>query len=87
MIELMLILGAAFARLPCRVRGSVRRRNRRNPNLRQNSGRPGLELYTLATPRARATIMTYGGIVVSSRCDRNGQLGDVVLGYDNLDVT
>jgi aldose 1-epimerase len=29
--------------------------------------------------------MTYGGIVVSIKVpDRNGKLGDVVLGYDNL---
>jgi aldose 1-epimerase len=33
-----------------------------------------------------ARIMTYGGIVLSLKVpDKNGQLGDVVLGYDNLD--
>ena len=34
----------------------------------------------------KAAIMTYGAIVVSLQVpDRSGELGDVVLGYDNLD--
>src|ERR1051325_3168973 len=33
-----------------------------------------------------ARIMTYGGIVTSLKVpDKNGNFGDVVLGYDNLD--
>ncbi|MBI3758700.1 MAG: hypothetical protein HY269_02980, partial [Deltaproteobacteria bacterium] len=35
---------------------------------------------------AEARIMTYGGIVVSLKVpDRDGNFGDVVLGYDKLD--
>ena len=46
-----------------------------------------VDLYTLTNNKGvEARIMTYGGIVVSLRVpDRNGDMGDVVLGYDNLD--
>jgi aldose 1-epimerase len=46
-----------------------------------------VEIYTLKNSKnAEARIMTYGGIVVSLKVpDRSGSLGDVVLGYDNLD--
>jgi len=46
-----------------------------------------VELYTLRNANGvEATIATYGGIVTSLKVpDRNGNLGDVVLGYDNLD--
>ena len=46
-----------------------------------------VELYTLRNSKGmEATIMTYGGIVTSLKIpDKNGKLGDVVLGYDNLD--
>ena len=49
-------------------------------------GRP-VEIYTLKNAKgAEARIMTYGGIVVSLKMpDRNGQMGDVTLGYDELD--
>jgi len=49
-------------------------------------GKP-VDLYTLRNDKgAEARISYYGGIVVSIKVpDRNGQLGDVVLGYDNLD--
>jgi aldose 1-epimerase len=45
-----------------------------------------VEIYTLTNDQGvEARIMTYGGIVVSLEVpDRNGRLGDVVLGYDNL---
>lgn len=45
-----------------------------------------VELYTLRNSRgAEAQITTYGGIVTTLKVpDRNGNLGDVVLGYDNL---
>jgi aldose 1-epimerase len=48
-------------------------------------GKP-VEIYTLNNGHgAVARIMTYGGIVQSlSVPDKNGQAGDVVLGYDNL---
>jgi aldose 1-epimerase len=49
-------------------------------------GQP-VDIYTLSTGKgAEARIMTYGGIVVSLKVpDKNGNPGDVVLGYDNLD--
>src|SRR5512133_1917799 len=44
-------------------------------------------LYTLRNAGgAEARISNYGGLVVSLKVpDRNGKLGDVTLGYDNLD--
>ena len=46
-----------------------------------------VRLYTLTNANGlEARIMTYGAIVVSLKVpDKSGQLGDVVLGYDNLD--
>ena len=48
-------------------------------------GKP-VEIYTLTNSKGmEARIITYGGTVVSLRVpDRNGKLGDVVLGYDSL---
>ena len=45
-----------------------------------------VEIYTLSNKNGmEARIMTYGGTVVSLRVpDKNGKLGDVVLGYDSL---
>jgi aldose 1-epimerase len=47
-----------------------------------------VDIYTLRNNSgAEARIMTYGGILVSLKVpDKNGHLGDVVLGYDNLDA-
>jgi aldose 1-epimerase len=49
-------------------------------------GKP-VDLYTLRNSNGvEARIATYGGIVVSLKVpDKNGQLDDVVLGYDKLD--
>ncbi|MCX7017214.1 MAG: galactose mutarotase [Candidatus Sumerlaeota bacterium] len=46
-----------------------------------------VELFTLKNAKGmEAKITNYGGIVVSLMApDRNGRLGDVVLGYDTLD--
>ena len=46
-----------------------------------------VDLYTLTnTNGLKAKIMTYGGIVTSLQVpDRNGNLADIVLGYDTLD--
>src|SRR5215470_14689177 len=45
-----------------------------------------VDLYTLHNSKGmEARIMNYGGILVSLKVpDRNGQLGDVVLGCDSL---
>src|SRR5262245_32212442 len=47
----------------------------------------GVDLYTLTnTNGMEARIMTLGGVVVSLKTpDRNGKLGDVVLGYGSLE--
>ena len=46
-----------------------------------------VELYTLTNSRgAEARIITYGGAVVSLKVpDRHGRMGDVVLGYDDVE--
>ncbi len=46
-----------------------------------------VEIYTLRNGKGmEARIMTYGGIVQSLKvADKNGNLGDVVFGFDNLD--
>jgi aldose 1-epimerase len=44
-----------------------------------------VEKYTLSNGVASVSIITYGGIVTNLMMpDRNGNLGDVVLGFDNL---
>ena len=46
-----------------------------------------VELYTLTNVNGlEARIMTYGGIVISLKVpDRDGKLGDIVLGYETLE--
>jgi len=46
-----------------------------------------VEIYTLRNGKGmEARVMTYGGIVTSLKVpDKHGSLGDVVLGYDDLD--
>jgi aldose 1-epimerase len=47
-----------------------------------------VQIYTLRNRNgAEARIINYGGIIVSLKVpDKNRQMGDVVLGYDNLDA-
>ena len=49
--------------------------------------RQPVDIYTLRNANGvEARICNYGGIIVSLKVpDKNGKLGDVVLGYDNLD--
>ncbi len=46
-----------------------------------------VDLYTLTNAKgAEARISTYGGVLVSLKVpDRNGAMGDIVLGFDNFD--
>lgn len=46
-----------------------------------------VQLYTLCISKGmKVEIMTYGAIVISLEVpDRDGKMGDIVLGYDNLD--
>jgi aldose 1-epimerase len=67
---------AAFS--PCKIT--------RAPFGKTRDGR-SVDIYTLRNLNGvEARICNYGGIIVSLKApDRNGHLGDVVLGYDNLD--
>lgn len=87
MIEVMLLLGAGafLAGLTgCATKGSSAS-NISKQAFGTADGQP-VELYTLHNSKgAEATIMTYGGIVTSLKMpDRNGNYGDIVLGFDNL---
>src|SRR5438132_4504776 len=48
----------------------------------------GVDIYTLTNRHGvEAKITNYGGIITSLKVpDRNGKLGDIVLGFDNLDA-
>src|SRR5689334_7710984 len=58
----------------------------RQPFGHTKDGTP-VDLFTLRNSKGlEARICNYGGIVVSFKApDRHARLGDVVLGYDNLD--
>jgi len=58
----------------------------RKPFGKTADGTP-VDIFTLRNANGmEARICTYGGIIVSLKVpDRNGKLGDVVLGYDKLD--
>src|SRR5262245_21803929 len=53
----------------------------------QTSTGEKVELYTLRNAQGlEAALTNFGGILVSLKVpDRNGKLGDVVLGFDSLD--
>lgn len=57
----------------------------RQPFGQTTEGTP-IDIYTLRNAKgAEARICNYGGLVISLKVpDRNGKLGDVVLGYDHL---
>jgi aldose 1-epimerase len=45
-----------------------------------------VEIYTLSDGAYEARVITYGGVLVSFKApDRNGKIGDVVLGFDDLE--
>ena len=52
----------------------------------RNERRHPIHLFTLRNASgAEARICNYGGLVISLKVpDRNGKMGDVVLGYDHL---
>ena len=88
MIEWMLLLGTglcAAGLAGCAVLSSSAGKIDKTAFGVAPDGQP-VDLYTLRNAKgAEATIMTYGGTVTSLKVpDRNGALGDVVLGYDNL---
>jgi aldose 1-epimerase len=78
---LAVVIIAGCAGTPKRSHGIMKDHFGRTPDGKD------VDLYTLRNANgAVAQIMTYGGIVTTLEMpDRDGQLGDVVLGYDNLD--
>ena len=70
----------------CALHSSLRRNITKAPFGRTADGTP-VDIYTLRNAKgSEARISNYGGIVTSLKVpDKSGKLGDVVLGYDNLD--
>lgn len=88
MIEWMLLLGASacvVGLVGCATHGSSAN-NISKEAFGSTDGKP-VELYTLKNSQgAVATITTYGGIVTSLKVpDKNGNISDVVLGFDKLE--
>ena len=76
------VLRQTPARIP-RARGSVQRMDFG----KTAEGTP-VDLYVLTNGKMTAKVMTYGAILTEIDVpDRNGKLGDVVLGFDNLAAT
>ena len=75
-------VGCASMPIPTNTVGTISQ----SPFGKTADGTP-VEIYTLRNDKGcEARIMTYGGIVVSLKVpDKNGNFGDVVLGYDKLD--
>lgn len=89
MIEWMLVLGAS-ACVACLVGCATHGSSANKDDISKQpfgtvDGKP-VEIYTLKNSKgAEAKIMTYGGIVQSLKMpDRNGNYGDIVLGFDNV---
>lgn len=70
----------------CALHSSLRRNITKAPFGRTADGTP-VDIYTMRNAKgSEARISNYGGIVTSLKVpDKTGKLGDVVLGYDNLD--
>ena len=85
LLSLLLCLGAAWL-TGCASTPPVAAEISHQPFGHTADGTP-VEIYTLRNANgAEARICTYGGLLVSLKVpDRNGKLGDAVLGYDNLD--
>ena len=52
----------------------------------KDSSGNAVDLYTITAPNAEVKVTTYGARIVSVRVpDRQGDMGDVVIGYDSVD--
>jgi aldose 1-epimerase len=82
----LLVLSVCLAGLAGCATTSSTPNNISRQNFGQTKEGVPVHLFTLRNSRgAEAKISNYGGIVTSLKVpDRNGKLGDVVLGYDNL---
>lgn len=76
------LVGCSSMPIPTNTAGTISQA----PFGKMPDGTP-VAIYTLRNSKGmEARIMTYGGIVQSLKVpDKNGKLGDVVLGYDDLD--
>jgi aldose 1-epimerase len=76
------IVGCSSMPIPTNTVGTISQA----PFGKTTDGTP-VEIYTLRNSKGmEARIMTYGGIIVSLKVpDKNGNFGDVVLGFDSLD--
>ena len=85
LITLLAISGAAWL-AGCATNNTSTSNVSRAPFGKTKEGVP-VDLYTLRNSKGvEVKISNYGGLVVSLKVpDRNGQLGDVTLGYDDLD--
>ena len=89
MINWILLIGAGIGAawlVGCATTGAPAARLSKNPFGTAPDGQP-VDLYVLRNSKGmEAAICNYGGTVVSLFVrDKNGKLGDVVLGYTNLD--
>ena len=89
MIEMMLLIGAGCclaSLVGCATTGKSAGYIGKQSFGKTPDGK-SVELFTLRNAKgSEAQIMSYGGIVTSLKvADKAGKLGDVVLGYDNLD--
>jgi aldose 1-epimerase len=84
-ITLATLSFAAAALIGCSSVSKAPEQISRQPFGETKEGKP-VYLYTLRNQHgAEARISNYGGLVISLKVpDRNGKLGDVVLGYDKL---
>ena len=87
-----LTLGIALSLAGCKSPGSAVVQNKEKRGVEKaafgkTADGEAVDIYTLVNRNGlKAKIMTYGALVTELHVpDRNGQLGDVVLGFDNLD--
>ena len=83
-IVIALSVGVVFVQQPFAAMGAQPRISKQSFGTANGQA---VDLFTLTNAKGvEARIMTYGGVVVSLKVpDRQGKLGDVVLGYESLD--
>ncbi|HEV8486697.1 MAG TPA: aldose epimerase family protein [Blastocatellia bacterium] len=83
-IVIALSVGVVFVQQPFAAMGAHPRISKQSFGTANGQA---VDLFTLTNAKGvEARIMTYGGVVVSLKVpDRQGKLGDVVLGYESLD--
>ena len=84
---LVAVLATGFASASGALLTAESKQRMKKESFGKTSDNQEVDLYTLTNKNGvEARIITYGGILVSLKTpDRNGNLGDVVLGYDGLE--